>query len=410
MRKHFLKAPLLFLMVFALTVQSLAAEVTLVPTLAVRAEMDDNVLFSRVAPVSDYVGVATPGVSVNYRTARGYADVKAEADFLRYAQEQSLDRSNQRVAFSGGFAVTELLQASGRAAYINDTSLETQLQETGIVTLRQEVERYSVGAGLSYRLSPRSDAGVDLSYQDVNYDGPSLDYENYRMSFQYNYLLGNGATVFTVQPNYERYTSAASDVSSYGLSFGLAHAFTETWSLKAFLGVRYTETDYRFVQQEVSLVPDFSFFPIILYRPVVVFREVNVTDSNWAGVADMSVNKKGEAYDLRLGYLHDLSYSSSGDPIELHRLYGTYSRSITARFGFTLAASVYESKSEGRFSQTDSKYFDGAFTLNYKLMEDYFLQGGYRYQVSWDDTLQQNRKVDRHLFFVSLGMAFPRKW
>jgi hypothetical protein len=78
--------------------------------------------------------------------------------------------------------------------------------------------------------------------------------------------------------------------------------------------------------------------------------------------------------------------------------------------GFTLAASVYESKSDGQFSQTDSRYFDGAFTLNYKLADDYFLQGGCRYQVSWDDTLEQNQRVDRHLFFVSLGLAFPRKW
>jgi hypothetical protein len=406
MRKHFLKAPLLFLMLLAFTVRALAAEVTLVPTLAVRAEMDDNVLFSRVAPISDYVGVATPGVSADYRTERGYANAKVEADFLRYAQEQSLDRSNQRIAAGFGYAVTELLQASGRAAYINDTSLETQLQETGIVTLRQEVERYSLGAGLTYRLSPRTDAGMDLSYQSVNYDGPSLDYEDYRLSFQYNYLLGNGTSVFTVQPSYERYTSEASDVSNYGLSFGLAHALTETWSVKAFLGVRYTQTDYRFVQQEVVFDP--SLLPSFPFR--TVFREVNVTDSNWAGVADVSVRKTGEIYQFSLGYIHDLSYSSSGDPLELHRVYGSYSRSITTRLGFTLAASVYESKSDGQFSQTDSRYFDGAFTLNYKLTEDYFLQGGYRYQVSWDDTLEQNQRVDRHLFFVSLGLAFPRKW
>jgi hypothetical protein len=247
---------------------------------------------------------------------------------------------------------------------------------------------------------------MDLSYQSVNYDGPSLDYEDYRLSFQYNYLLGNGTSVFTVQPYYERYTSVASDVSNYGLSLGLAHALTETWSLKAFLGARYTETDYRFVQQEVVFDP--SLLPSFPFR--TVFREVNVTDSNWAGVADVSVRKTGEIYQFSLGYIHDLSYSSSGDPLELHRLYGTYSRSITNRFGFTLAASVYESKSQGRFSQTDSRYFDGAFTLNYKLTEDYFLQGGYRYQVSWDDTLQQDQRVDRHLFFLSLGLAFPRKW
>jgi hypothetical protein len=393
-------------MLLAFTVQALAAEVTLVPTLVVRAEYDDNVLFSRIAPISDFAAVATPGVSADYRTDRGYANVRLEADFLRYAQEESLDRSNQRFSLGAGYAVTELLQATGRVSYINDTSLETQLQETGIVTLRQEVERYSVGAGLSYRMSPRADAGVDLSYQDVNYDGPSLDYEDYRVSFQYNYLLGNGTSVFTVQPYYERYTSAASDVSNYGLSFGLAHALTETWSLKAFLGARYTETEYRFVQQEVVFDP--SLLPFFPFRTVL--QEVNVTDSNWAGVADVSLTKRGEAYELSFGYIHDLSYSSSGDPLELHRLYGTYSRSITTRFGFTLAASVYESKSDGRFSQTDSKYFDGAFTLNYKLTEDYFLQGGYRYQVSWDDTLEQNQRVDRHLFFLSLGMAFPRKW
>jgi outer membrane protein assembly factor BamA len=405
MRKCLLNVILFLLVLLVGEVEAVAGEVTLVPTLRVRAERDDNVLFTSYSPISDYVAEITPGISADFRTERGNVNVTADIDVLRYAQNTNLDRENERVAVVAGYALTELLQGRMSAAYINDTTLDTQLLETGIVTVFQDVERYSGGAGLTYRLSPRADLGVEMFYESVIYGGPSVDYQNFRVSFPYNWLLPNAKSTLTVLPNYEAYTSDVSDVNNYGMSFGLAHPFTETWNLRAFVGVRYTQTDYRFVQQEVVFDP--SLLPAYPFR--VVPREVNVTDSNWAGVADLSITKKGEAYEWSLGYVHDLTYSS-GQPVNLHRVYGTYQRSLTSRLGFVLTASAYDSEQQGAFDQTDYQYFDGSFIVFYKLTENHRLQAGYRYRVQWEDSAQQNQKIDDNMFFVSLALAFPKKW
>ena len=383
-----------------------AGDVTLVPSLAVRGEYDDNVLFTRVQEESDYVLSVTPGLAVDYRTERGNANIGAAVDVLRYAQNSGLDRTNQRYRVSGAYAVTELVEARGNISYVDDTTLDSQLQETGIVTLRQQRESFSTGAGMTYRISGLSDFGFDASYRRVEYDGPSLDFDDYRASFQYNRLLANGKTVFTVQPYYDHYRSDASRVDNYGLSFGLVHSFSETLSLKAFLGVRYTEVEYRFIVQEIVFDP--LLLPFFPFRPV--FREVEETDSNWNGVADVSITKRGENRSFTVGYNHDLGYSSAGDPLELYRLYGSLSQAVTARLNLRLSAGAYRSKSEGRISRTDSKYFDFASTLSYRLTERHSLQAGYRYAVTWDDRLEGDDKAERNIAWVGINMVFPQKW
>lgn len=406
MRKRILTILALAAFALIVPVEARAGDATLLPQLSVRGEYDDNVLFSRVQEIDDYLLVVTPDLSLDYRTEKGSVNAGAAVDVLRYAQNDSLDRTNQRYRASGAYALTELFQARGNASYVNDTSLDSQLEETGIVTLRQQRENYGLGAGLSYRLSGVSDMGVNVAFSRIEFDGPSLDYDDYSIVFQYNRLLTNGRSVFTVQPYYDHYESDASRVDNYGLSFGFAHNFSETLSLNAFLGVRYTEVEYRFVVQEVVFDP--SLLPFFPFR--LVFREVEEADSNWNGVGDISISKRGETRSFTVGYKHDLGYSSSGDPLEVYRLYGSFNQSVTARLRFGLYASAYRSKSEGRISQTDSKYFDFSSTVSYRLTERHVLQTGYRYSASWEDRLDQDDRSDRNIVWVSVSMVFPQKW
>jgi hypothetical protein len=396
----------LFVLLLPLSRETVAGDVTLVPSLSVRGEYDDNVLFRRVLDESDYVLSVNPGLAVDYRTERGNGSVGVGVDILRYGQNSSLDRTNQRYTASGAYALTELVQGKGNISYVNDTTLESQLQETGVVTLRQQRESFSAGAGMTYRISGLCDIGFDASYRRVEYDGPSLDYDGHKAVFHYNRLLAGGKSVFTVQPYHEHYRSDASRVDNYGLSFGLAHSFTETLSLRAFLGVRYTEVEYRFIVQEIVFDP--SLLPFFPFRPV--FMEVEEADSNWNVVADVSITKQGENRSFTVGYNHDLGYSSGGDPLEVYRLYGSFSQAITARLSSGFSAGAYRSTSEGRISRTDSKYFNFAATLNYRLTARHSLQMGYRYSVAWDDRLEGDDKTERNMVWAGVNIVFPQQW
>ena len=82
--------------------------------------------------------------------------------------------------------MTERLTVNGNFSYVNDTTLDSQLEETGIVTFRTDRKRYNGGLELSYRLSELSNAGFGYNHQSTRYG--SYLYEDY----DYDYFGSSG--------------------------------------------------------------------------------------------------------------------------------------------------------------------------------------------------------------------------
>jgi hypothetical protein len=385
---------------------ALAADVTVVPAVSVRGEYDDNVAFRRVLGESDYATTVTPAVTLDYETELLSLSSRAALAFLRYAQDESLDTENHWYGIGGAYRPRERWELRADGSYIKDTTLDSELEETGVVTLRQDRERYNGSGGATYRLSESSDVGFDFTHQITTYEGPSLDYDYDTVLFQYNREMSSLRDVFTIQPYYEYYKSDANQVESYALSLGWAHSFSETLSLTAFLGVRYTEIEYRFVRSEVVFDP--GLLPSFPFR--LELTEIEEKDSSWNGVGNISLRKTGETYSIRGGYVHRLGYNSVGDPLNIHRAYVNFSKTIHRRLRFGVSASAYATKSEGRLSREDSRYFSLTPTLNYRLTENHVLQAGYSYGYRRDKTVPDDRSYDRSRIWISLSFKFPRKW
>jgi len=86
-------------LIFLLSVPFIAAakDVTIVPAIAFKAGYDDNVLYSRAKAfnVSDYVGIISPGLKLDYATEVFNIGGSGLVDVLRYAQEKDLDYERQ---------------------------------------------------------------------------------------------------------------------------------------------------------------------------------------------------------------------------------------------------------------------------------------------------------------------------
>jgi hypothetical protein len=359
-----------------------AQDITLIPSIRVQGEYDDNVTFSRTEEVDDYVATISPALTFDYATR--LLDVRSvlRLDILRYAEESRLDTENQRYELEGAYQVLERLRLTAGALYIKDTTLDSELEETGLITRREDRERWNGNAGLSYAVSEVSDMGVNYSYTDTEYDSRGkVDYDVNSVVFSYDHRLKTQTDVVTVQPYYMDYDSQLSEVDNYGVSLGWFHAFTEKWTLTAFLGFRYTETEGQGFSEE-----------------------------NWGGVADIYVKNRGELFEWTAGYNRALEYSSEGEPIDRDRLYFRGNRRITRRFGVGLDGSLYFTESEGDRDNEDSRYFYLTPRLTYWITEDYFLQGAYRYSNSRDKTLDSNKVAERNRVWVSVNFKFPRKW
>jgi len=365
----------------------MAADMNLVPSLKVQETYDDNVTFSRTDKQDDFVTSINPELMLDYATELLSLKSTAAVDLLRYADDSDLDTENYRLALSGDYGVMERFTLSGNFSYLKDTTLESELEETGLVNLREDRERYTGGGGISYKLSQRSDVGLDYTYGDIRYDSQDqVDYDSHSLTFSYNRYFNDQLDVFTIQPYYVGRDSDISQTDNYGLSLGWAHAFSETLRMTCFLGARYTEIDYA-------------------YSPWHRGKE-----STRGGVADISVTKTGEITTGTMGYSRDLHYSSYGEPIETDKIYLRANRMLTRRLGVSFSGSLYFTQSEGEFLLEDSSHVELTPSLNYRLTREHSLRVGYSYSRHCDETLSHDEDYDRHRAWVLLHFTFPQDW
>ena len=384
-----------------------AAEVSLLPSIGITAEYNDNIDFSRTYEEDDYLTRIRPALDLDYKTDLLSLKGRGAVTVIRYLDATRRNTEYYDFGFDGAYKVTERLSAEARVSYRKDETLESELEETGLVTFPEDRTRYTAGGGVVYALTERSELGVDFDHNDTNYDSASdVDYTYDSLALTFNHLLDNMKDVLTVKTGFSAYDSDASETDSYSLYLGLAHPFSETWSLSCFLGARYTSTDYFFIQQ--GLVYDPSLLPGYPFRRV--YQQVEETDRGWGGLADISLTKTGEDYSGTVGFNHDLSYSSQGDPIDRDRLYFRATKRMTRRLSMGLTGSAYITQSSGKFDQEDSRHLDLGTSLTYRLTETYSLSAAYGYSYHKDKTVSENQGYDRNRVWLNLLCRFPKKW
>ena len=363
---------------------AMAQDITLVPSLDIRGEYDDNVLFERTNEIDDYLATISPALTLDYATELLNLESKIGVDFLRYVDQTELNTENQRYELNGGYRLTERWALSGDFSYIKDTTLESELEETGVVNVRQDRHRYNAGGGLSYQVSELSDMNINHIHTKTDYDFVgNVDYDRDAITLSYNRHLKSERDIFTVQPSYFNSDSEVSEVDNYGLSFGWSHLFSETLHLEIFLGGRYTELSS---------------------------KEEDHTDRNWGGTADISLRKTGEVSSTLIGYRRDLGTSAFGGPIEVDRIYCDLRRRVIVRLAVGFRGNLYFTRSVGTFDDEDSRYFEVIPFLDYQITENHTLQLAYSYSREEDRNLTEDRERERHRVWIALNFKFPRRW
>ncbi len=374
--------------------QVMAEQVNLVPSVDLTGGYDDNVLFRHDQQESDYVATGRPGFTLDYKSelfnirSRGYMEI------FRYLDNSSLNRENYHALFDGGVKLTERWNLQGNFSFINDTTLESQLEETGIVTERTDRKRYNAGGDLSYRLTMVSNIGVSLNHQSTRYDSDryeDYDYESVKLS--YDYRFHNGLDVLTVMPYYDYWESDITTVDNVGLYLGLSHTFNETLSLEVFVGPRYTSTERK-------------------YSIWFIDKEIEESDSSWGGTGNIQLKKDWLSTSATIGYSHDLTYSSSigrdAEPITVDRFFFNASHRLTTRLRAGLSGSFYLSESESEFFDEDRRYITMRPSVEYDLTRNYSLRLIYVYSREEDRNTDQD--TDRNQIWLAFTGRFPMEW
>ena len=230
---------------------SFGADNSLLPSLSITGEYDDNVLFARSEPepIDDYIAIVSPGLLYDYDTERLSLDLSALLDIRKYDEQTELDTVDQRYALETQYQALERFGLFGYLSYIKDTTFDSYLEETGRVSFLEDRERSDAGGGFTYQITERSDITPKYEYTNVNYDETgSVDYFRNKLILSYNYKFKNQRDIFTLQPSYYKYNTIGHEREStrveksdnYTFSIGWQHPFSETFQWKIFLGVRYS--------------------------------------------------------------------------------------------------------------------------------------------------------------------------
>ncbi|WP_153303791.1 hypothetical protein [Thermosulfurimonas dismutans] len=393
----------LFILAFWLILNSSlwAADTFFSAYLKVRGEYNDNVTFTYYNPEEDFLSITSPSLFFNYKSERFSWYSRAGLDIYDYMDLDRLDTVNQHYEIKTDYQWRDRWRFSGQAYVIKDTTLESELQETGIVRFREDRRRYYFSLGVTHLLTELTQLNFNFVKSRTEYDWQyNVDYDYSSASLSFQRRLRNRRDVLMSRFYYTNIDSDTSKVDNYGFLLGWQRFLSETSGFTAFAGVRYTSVDYFLYYRR--LVVDPRFWPP--FR--VILEKRKQTDEEWSYLADISFHKKGERSTYRLGLNNDLSYSSFGEAVDRTRIYGRFSYKLRPRWSFLFSAGYYLTSSKGRVYEEDNIFYYLRPSLKYLLTERWSLELAYSYSDYRDKV--RDHEYDRHQIWMVLTFEFGK--
>jgi hypothetical protein len=396
---------ILILIIILLTTPSTTTfaggDFTFNPSFEFRGEYDDNINFDNRYKISDWLGVFIPSLKARWQTPRLNVNGSAAAEIRRFNTETRFNDEYQRYRLDTSYQVLERLSIEAGASYTKDSTLDSELEETGIVENLYGRDRYTLSTGIHYQLGERVATNLNYSYGDTSYDSPfNSDYDSHSVVGSISYLFRNQRDQVFLQPSYYYYESDHNKVNNYGFSLGWNRSLSETLNISCYVGCRYTDSEYFYDIYVPAFDPEHG----IIWQK----RKISTNETDFGGTADMSLSGRTETLTYKIAYNRDLSYTSSGSPIDRDKFTGSIGWRITERLRSGFDCGLYFSKANDDFSNEDSIYLYLHPHISYRLFKNHHLQLHYRYARTKDDTLKKNDTYDRSRVWLALVLNFPK--
>ncbi|MGW8310073.1 MAG: hypothetical protein ACWGNB_03315 [Thiogranum sp.] len=360
-----------------------AAEWSAEPTLNFEAGYDDNIRMSTDDKVSSAFGTLSPRALFSVKTPNSGASGSARFDFRRYEDDSNLDDNNSYFDLDL-YHNRERSRLGLGLGFTRDTTLDSQLEATGLVFDRVRRQRIDARPNWTWGLDERTQLGISYTYSDV-------EYKNAGGTGLVNFSLNSGQLFLNRAVN-ERTSASLSlsstrsdndnDVKSTNTTIrgGGSYRFSETLSTSLSVGLRYTEVDF----SQTTLIPVF-----IPGNPTPIGflqnqRDVSKSDSGY--VFSGSLTKTFLRGEVTLSASHDISNDINGTPLKVSRL----GLSNLYRFSETLSGrlllGLYNTESGNGIGQTINRnYYTVTPSMSWNFAQFWSLSGSYRYRLQTFD-------------------------
>ncbi len=364
-------------------------------------EYNDNIFFTRRDQEEDFITTGTFGMDAGYVTERVAFHVNPKLRYYKYRDNSNLDDHDQLYTVSLDYRVTPRLSFSSKSAYINDNRRDDQVAETGVVF--ENVERNRWEAMLSGEILFSENAALSVF---GNYWNDDYEDRQQRSSFSDLEVIGGGLGYTHLMPvfyrpsrlrlnaGYFNYNYDTAETDYYYLTVGASIEVNETYSVIVEGGPRYTDSEFDVAREQT--------LPFAPFTRVEIDEE---TSSNWGGNGLISLAYQGEKTNWDIALSREVT-ASSGDTqtVEQTELKLDWNHRFTWELSTHLQMRYFYKESNRDNSDIgdideDTLVFQPR--VRYRITNDWFLEGTYRY--TWRDDNEINQNWDRNQVLFQIG-------
>lgn len=379
---RFLSTPVFFSAALLLCTPAWSADWAISPYVTMIEEYDNNILFSSEGQeLDDLVTIVRPRVEVRYATDRlrlSWNSVVEAEKYLDCDEFDTIDHDH-KLALSYGLSRTLGLRAGGY--FREDTTLETELIEEGLLVDREDRRKFGGNLGFDYAFSKRLFFSGDWTRRYAEYPDDPDDFDD-RQSDTFDlaprYVFSPKTSLFLkmVHTKTEYDEEGDPSIANYSISPSFRHDFAEDFYISGGAGYRYTKD------------------------------KTASSDKQYDGfVFDLSFHRDWKKVSMELLASRDQYSTLYESSVERDRLTlkGTYR--LSTRLRTSVAATFWRNRvDEGG---DDHDYFTVTPALSYDLTPTVILRGSVDYSAyDYKDIADRERFRAR----VQLDFKWPRLW
>lgn len=357
-----LRRHLLILIVIFIPLDSVSAEWSFQPSVSLIAEYNDNKRLTTL-PHDSVLGTKLDiKGKLGVETERAKINIIPRVRFSKYSGEENLD-SNDYFLDLRSLLTTEKMYWYLNGKYVRDTSLVSELEDTGLVQTRKKREKVLLNPSFIYEFSERTNLNAAISFQQVEYtDAGLIGLVNYNFkTIDIAVLTETGDKgELNIALNVSRLKAADvyNQSDHVGLSIMHKRSLTDSMKGEVLFGVR--ESDF-------YLGKDGD-------KKGILFK--------------LGINKEYEQAQLRAELSRTINPIGYGSMVQKDRFFIKVTRSMTDKLQALAKLSLLKQKGlEKSAINEDRRYNQFDVRLHWQVTDGWSMRGGYRYRYNESDRL-----------------------
>src|SRR5271157_1517136 len=131
-------------------------EFRLVPSISVKEEYNDNILFDTDGARKDFITTISPGIEIVNNTQRLETDLLARLNRFDYANNREFSATDQLYNGKFRYHATPLINISAEAGYVRDSQPDRDILTSGIILTTVPRNRINASMSADYQFSEKT--------------------------------------------------------------------------------------------------------------------------------------------------------------------------------------------------------------------------------------------------------------